>query len=129
MFFGMWLVWILGGLGVFLFGGLLGIGDWAYFFLATGLLAGASAAVNRILERLRDLDKRLQQLQAQLDRLTQGLSSEEPDEPGGFDPQGRTLCARRFKGQLREIRAHTVRPCKRECRVTHTWGRKNARIP
>ena len=47
-----------------------------------GLLAGASAAVNRILERLRDLDKRLQQLQAQLDRLTQGLSSEEPDEPG-----------------------------------------------
>ena len=104
MFFGMWLVWILGGLGVFFFGGLLGIGDWAYFFLATGLLAGASAAVNRILERLRDLDKRLQQLQAQLD-------------------------ARRFKGQLREIRAHTVRPCKRECRVTHTWGRKNARIP
>ena len=82
MFFGMWLVWILGGLGVFFFGGLLGIGDWAYFFLATGLLAGASAAVNRILERLRDLDKRLQQLQAQLDRLTQGLSSEEPDEPG-----------------------------------------------
>ena len=76
MFFGMWLVWILGGLGVFFFGGLLGIGDWAYFFLATGLLAGASAAVNRILERLRDLDKRLQQLQAQLDRLTQGLSSE-----------------------------------------------------
>ena len=72
MFFGMWLVWILGGLGVFFFGGLLGIGDWAYFFLATGLLAGASAAVNRILERLRDLDKRLQQLQAQLDRLTQG---------------------------------------------------------
>ena len=72
MFFGMWLVWILGGLGVFFFGGLLGIGDWAYFFLA----------VNRILERLRDLDKRLQQLQAQLDRLTQGLSSEEPDEPG-----------------------------------------------
>ena len=58
MFFGMWLVWILGGLGVFFFGGLLGIGDWAYFFLATGLLAGASAAVNRILERLRDLDKR-----------------------------------------------------------------------
>ena len=53
MFFGMWLVWILGGLGVFFFGGLLGIGDWAYFFLATGLLAGASAAVNRILERLR----------------------------------------------------------------------------
>ena len=82
MFFGMWLVWILGGLGVFFFGGLLRIGDWAYFFLATGLLAGASAAVNRILERLRDLDKRLQQLQAQLDRLTQGLSSEEPDEPG-----------------------------------------------
>lgn len=82
MFFGMWLVWILGGLGVFFFGVLLGIGDWAYFFLATGLLAGASAAVNRILERLRDLDKRLQQLQAQLDRLTQGLSSEEPDEPG-----------------------------------------------
>lgn len=38
MFFGMWLVWILGGLGVFFFGGLLGIGDWAYFFLATGLL-------------------------------------------------------------------------------------------
>ena len=33
MFFGMWLVWILGGLGVFFFGGLLGIGDWAYFFL------------------------------------------------------------------------------------------------
>ena len=32
MFFGMWLVWILGGLGVFFFGGLLGIGDWAYFF-------------------------------------------------------------------------------------------------
>ena len=53
-----------------------------WFFLATGLLAGVSAAVNRILERLRDLDKRLQQLQAQLDRLTQGLSSEEPDEPG-----------------------------------------------
>ena len=41
MFFGMWLVWILGGLGVFFFGGLLGIGDWAYFFLATGLLAGS----------------------------------------------------------------------------------------
>ena len=82
MFFGMWLVWILGGLGGFFIEGLLGIGDWTYFFLATGLLAGASAAVNRILERLRDLDKRLQQLQAQLDRLTQGLSSEEPDEPG-----------------------------------------------
>lgn len=41
MFFGMWLVWILGGLGVLFFGGLLGIGNWAYFFLATGLLAGA----------------------------------------------------------------------------------------
>ena len=86
MFFGMWLVWILGGLGEFFFGGLLGIGAWAYFFLATGLLAGASAAVNRILERLRDLDKRLQQLQAQLDRLTQAPSSEEPDEPCGYDP-------------------------------------------
>lgn len=89
MFFGMWLVWILGGLGVLFFGGLLGIGNWAYFFLATGLLAGASAAVNQILERLKELDTRLQiqadqlqQLQAQLDRLTQGLSSEEPDEPG-----------------------------------------------
>lgn len=82
MFFGMWLVWILGGLGVLFFGGLLGIRNWAYFFLATGLLAGASAAVNQILERLKELDTRLQQLQAQLDRLTQGLSSEEPDEPG-----------------------------------------------
>jgi hypothetical protein len=82
MFFGMWLVWILGGLGVLFFGGLLGIGNWAYFFLATGLLAGASAAVNRILEQLRDLDKRLQQIQAQLDRLTQAPSSEESDEPG-----------------------------------------------
>ena len=118
MFFGMWLVWILGGLGVFFFGGLLGIGDWAYFFLATGLLAGASAAVNRILERLRDLDKRLQQLQAQLDRLR------------SYGDWSSDVCSSDlFKGQLREIRAHTVRPCKRECRVTHTWGRKNARIP
>lgn len=33
MFFGMWLVWILGGLGVLFFGGLLGIGNWAYFSL------------------------------------------------------------------------------------------------
>ena len=57
MFFGMWLVWILGGLGVLFFGGLLGIGNWAYFFLATGLLAGASAAVNQILERLKELDE------------------------------------------------------------------------
>lgn len=80
--FGMWLVWILGGLGVFFFGGLLGIGDWAYFSLLPACWPGRGAAVNRILERLRDLDKRLQQLQAQLDRLTQGLSSEEPDEPG-----------------------------------------------
>lgn len=45
MFFGMWLVWILGGLGVFFFGGLLGIGDWAYFFLATGLLAGRAGLI------------------------------------------------------------------------------------
>ncbi|MGI5933541.1 MAG: hypothetical protein ACOX7A_01900 [Lawsonibacter sp.] len=89
MFFGMWLVWILGGLGVLIFGGLLGIGNWAYFFLATGLLAGASAAVNRILERLKDMDTwlqiqadQLQQLQAQLDRLTQAPSSEESDGPG-----------------------------------------------
>lgn len=82
MFFGMWLVWILGGLGVLFFGGLLGIGNWAYFFLATGLLAGASAAVNRILERLKDMDKRLQQIQAQLDWLTQAPSSEESDGPG-----------------------------------------------
>ena len=83
MFFGMWLVWILGGLGVLFFGGLLGIGTWAYFFLATGLLAGASAAVNQILERLKELDTRLQQLQAQLDRLTQSISSEEECEASG----------------------------------------------
>ena len=83
MFFGMWLVWILGGFGVFFFGGLLGIGNWAYFFLATGLLAGASAAVNQILGRLKELDTRLQQLQAQLDRLTQAISSEEECEASG----------------------------------------------
>ena len=71
MFFGMWLVWILGGLGVLFFGGLLGIGT------------GASAAVNQILERLKELDTRLQQLQAQLDRLTQSISSEEECEASG----------------------------------------------
>ena len=82
LFSGIWIAWGLGILSVLLFRGLQGLMELGWFFLATGLLAGVSAAVNRILERLRDLDKRLQQLQAQLDRLTQGLSSEEPDEPG-----------------------------------------------
>ena len=82
LFSGIWIAWGLGILGVLLFRGLQGLMELGGLFLATGLLAGVSAAVNRILERLRDLDKRLQQLQAQLDRLTQGLSSEEPDEPG-----------------------------------------------
>ena len=68
---GIWIVWGLGILGV------------------TGLLAGASMVVVRSLERLKDMDTRLQiqadqlqQLQAQLDRLTQAPSSEESDEPG-----------------------------------------------
>ena len=82
LFSGIWIAWGLGIVGVLLFRRLQGLMELGWFFLATGLLAGVSAAVNRILERLRDLDKRLQQLQAQLDRLTQGLSSEEPDEPG-----------------------------------------------
>ena len=86
---GIWIVWGLGILGVLLFGGLQKLIEFWWLFFATGLLAGASMVVVRGLERLKDMDTRLQiqadqlqQLQAQLDRLTQGLSSEEPDEPG-----------------------------------------------
>ena len=86
---GIWIVWGLGILGVLLFGGLQKLIEFWWLFFATGLLAGASMVVVRSLERLKDMDTRLQiqadqlqQLQAQLDRLTQGLSSEEPDEPG-----------------------------------------------
>ena len=82
MFFGMWLVWILGGLACSFSEDCLGSGTGRIFSLLPACWPGRARQFNRILERLRDLDKRLQQLQAQLDRLTQGLSSEEPDEPG-----------------------------------------------
>ena len=86
---GIWIVWGLGILGVLLFGGLQKLIEFWWLFFATGLLAGASMVVVRSLERLKDMDTRLQiqadqlqQLQAQLDRLTQAPSSEESDEPG-----------------------------------------------
>ena len=86
---GIWIVWGLGILGVLLFGGLQKLIEFWWLFFRSGLVSGASMAVFRSLERLKDMDTRLQiqadqlqQLQAQLDRLTQGLSSEEPDEPG-----------------------------------------------
>ena len=98
---GIWIVWGLGILGVLLFGGLQKLIEFWWLFFATGLLAGASMVVVRSLERLKDMDTRLQiqadqlqQLQAQLDRLTQGLSSEEPaGSKGSFGKYGRTLCA------------------------------------
>ena len=86
---GIWIVWGLGILGVLLFGGLQKLIEFWWLFFATGLLAGASMVVVLSLERLKDMDTRLQiqadqlqQLQAQLDRLTQAPSSEESDEPG-----------------------------------------------
>ena len=86
---GIWIVWGLGILGVLLFGGLQKLIEFWWLFFATGLLAGASMVVVRRLERVYDMVARLrsqavrsQQLQAQLDRLTQAPSSEESDEPG-----------------------------------------------
>lgn len=83
MFFGMWLVWILGGLGVLFSEDCLGSGTGHIFSLLPACWPGPSAAVNQILERLKELDTRLQQLQAQLDRLTQSISSEEECEASG----------------------------------------------
>lgn len=89
LFSGIWIAWGLGTLAVLLFGGLQKLIEFWWLFFATGLPAGASMVVVRSLERLKDMDTRLQiqadqlqQLQAQLDRLTQAPSSEESDEPG-----------------------------------------------
>lgn len=90
LFSGIWIAWGLGILAVLLFGGLQKLIEFWWLFFATGLLAGASMVVVRVLKRLKDMDARLRiqeeqlrQLQAQLDRLTQAPSSK---EPGEFDP-------------------------------------------
>ena len=110
---GIWIVWGLGILGVLLFGGLQKLIEFWWLFFATGLLAGASMVVVRSLERLKDMDTRLQiqadqlqQLQAQLDRLTQaknrtnrvdlirrGAQRAPAGSKGSFGKYGRTVCA------------------------------------
>ena len=78
----MWLVWILGGLGVLFSEDCLGSGTGHIFSLLPACWPGQARQSIKFW-RLKELDTRLQQLQAQLDRLTQSISSEEECEASG----------------------------------------------